>query len=183
MIGLKFGNSLKKIGNWAFKMCVGFTGELIFPDSLEQIVGGAFYGCAGLTGLKFGNSLKKIGHIAFYNCVRFTGELIFPDSFQEITDGAFAKCAGSTDVNFPLFLNIAANACDGCDDLPSNLVTKHLKTLRKWKEGCTFLMCINYVDVSFRAMINNDNTDGNAITSFGRYMSNNGISPMMVNAN
>ena len=43
-------------------------------------------------------------------------------------------------------------------------------------------MCINHVDVSFRAMINHDNTDGNAITSFGCYMSNNGISPMMVNA-
>ncbi len=61
--------------------------EIIFPESLIEIEGGAC-GAYYLKKVKFGTKLKKIGNHAFGGC-KYLEQLTLPDSVEEIGFGAF----------------------------------------------------------------------------------------------
>lgn len=93
---LKLPNKLKKIGNHAFSDGTyggfGFTGELIFPDTLEEI-GSTAFAATGFTGdLKLPKNLKKLGESAFWHCQRLNGQLFIPDSLTSIKYQTFYSC-------------------------------------------------------------------------------------------
>ena len=128
LTSLTIGNSVTSIGNLAFSggghintdgtfvdyndEDMGFTGELIIPNSVTTIGVGAFYRCSGFTGgLTIGNSVTTIGDYAFSagldndlnglytNCgddMGFTGGLIIPNSVTTIGINAFYRCSSFT---------------------------------------------------------------------------------------
>ncbi len=89
------GYVVTEIEDSAFIYCAGFTGNLVMPESLEQIGRWAFLDCKGLTGnLVIPESVNVIRENAFLRCSGFTGDLIIPDNIRTIGAGAFGHCTG-----------------------------------------------------------------------------------------
>ena len=64
---LVIGDSVTKIGNFAFYACDGLTSVTI-PNSVTSIGCYAFRGCSGLTSVTIGNGVRSIEHNAFEYC-------------------------------------------------------------------------------------------------------------------
>jgi hypothetical protein len=114
---------LESIGYAAFKNTT-FYGDLIFPDSLNQISGEAFYGCGGFDGLlKLPTEKFGIGENCFKDCVGFKGDLVIPDKIENlIPSGAFQNCQFQGE----LYLGTGVKYIDefafyGCDKLKGGL--------------------------------------------------------------
>lgn len=86
---IKFRDTLKSIGKWAFIWAAAEKVEL--PDTVESI-----------------------GSYAFYRS-KLKGTLKLPDSLKKLDDFAFSKCAGIEAVDIgPNLTDIPASAFDGC---------------------------------------------------------------------
>lgn len=70
-------SKLRIIGAYAFANDDLKVKELIFPDSLESIVGAPFENCQGIETIRFNESLKKFGVFNYSACKR----IYFPASF------------------------------------------------------------------------------------------------------
>ena len=89
---IRFKNTLRSIGIWAFLWAGATTIEL--PDTVESIGSYAFY----------------------YSDLK--GTLQLPDSLKTLGDGAFSGCAGIEAVEIgPNLTDIKASAFDGCTNL------------------------------------------------------------------
>lgn len=100
------------IGKNAFSGCLSLSGNLVIPNTIEEIKAGAFYDCSGFTGnLVIPNSVTKMnidnspqGTVpgAFENCTGFNGYLDLSDSLEIIGDaqggGCFSGCVNLTGV-------------------------------------------------------------------------------------
>ena len=92
---LTLSKNLTKIGKEAFSGCKKLIGTLSIPNTVTEIGDNAFYGCEGLNGyLKISNKLQRIGNYVFYGCSRLIGGLTIPNSVTEIGDYAFYNCGG-----------------------------------------------------------------------------------------
>ena len=90
--------TVTSIGNAAFYMCTGLTGDLILPNTVTTIGWEAFWCCYGLTGnLIIPNSVTTIGWEAFGGCIGLTS-LYIPNSVTSIGSGAFAGWYGLTSI-------------------------------------------------------------------------------------
>ena len=85
-----------KIGEDAFKDCIGLTGVTI-PGSVTEIGWGAFSGCSGLMSVTIPNSVARIGVDAFRDCIGLTAVTI-PSRVTKIGGFAFCGCSGLTSV-------------------------------------------------------------------------------------
>ena len=101
-------SKLQTIGDYAFagysSYPMGFTGNLIIPNSVTSIGNSAFYYCNKFTSLSFeeNSNLETIGNYAFYYCYGFTGNLNIPNSVTSIGDYAFNYCNKFTgELNIP----------------------------------------------------------------------------------
>lgn len=93
LTSLSLPNSLRKIGNDAFRMCSNITGHLYIPNSVMDIGYGAFNSCRGFSGdLVIPSSVTRIGNAAFGNCIGFDGTLTLPNSLNSIEYLAFVGC-------------------------------------------------------------------------------------------
>ncbi len=94
-------DTLKGIGNCAFRNCVNLTGSIIIPEGVTEIGPSAFLWCTSLTGtLSLPSTLEYIGgggavdiHGAFNDC-HFTCELKLPNNLKYIGHNAFAGNSG-----------------------------------------------------------------------------------------
>ena len=92
---LTLSKNLTKIGKEAFSGCKKLIGTLSIPNTVTEIGDNAFYGCEGLNGyLKISNKLQRIGNYVFYGCSRLIGGLTIPNSVTEIGERAFQNCTG-----------------------------------------------------------------------------------------
>lgn len=80
-----FGESLEKIGHYAFADCKKLQSAMI-PDTLTQLGMGSFYHCDSLETVMLG-SVSKIPYECFVCCK--IQNLVIPDSVTEIGDYAF----------------------------------------------------------------------------------------------
>ena len=91
------GNSVTRIGNFAFSGCTGLT-SIEIPNSVTSIGDDTFFGCSSLTSITIGNSVKSIGVEAFYKCSSLTSVTI-GNSVTSIGDDAFKDCSSLTEVH------------------------------------------------------------------------------------
>ena len=92
-------NSVKSLGNSAFRACIGLT-SITIPNSVTDIGWQAFRGCTGLTSITIPNSVTSIGSWAFYGCTGLNS-ITIPSSVTSIGILAFFGCTGITSVTIP----------------------------------------------------------------------------------
>lgn len=139
---IKWPEKLKRIGDGAFNSNAffRFTGELKFPDTLEEIgyqafIGGrfssvefpaslnymgrqAFGGCAELKSVKFnGSNLSTIPPYAFSGCTKLT-DITWPENLKHIGDCAFIQMPEKP-LTFPPTLQTIGSRAFVCDYPPS----------------------------------------------------------------
>jgi hypothetical protein len=109
-IGLRIGDSVTSIGDYAFYNCFGFTGSLTIPDSVTNI-----------------------GQSAFNSCYGFNGSLTIPNSVTSIGSYAFNNCSGLTNINSYVERSILTSSIFiGCN----NITTLHARTTdNTWTAG------------------------------------------------
>ena len=76
-------------------------GDLIVPDSIEEIGAHAFWNCGFDGKLVLSKSLKKMGIYAFSSCRKLMGSLVIPELMETIPSYAFAYCTDLESVTFP----------------------------------------------------------------------------------
>ena len=92
---VRFPDTLRYIGGYAFFNCVKIYRVDIPEDSVISIGEAAFANCALLDRLNIENGLKTIGSYAFYNCTslanfdELSGKLLIPDSVEKIGTYSF----------------------------------------------------------------------------------------------
>ena len=72
--------------------------ELVIPNGVTSIGGGAFYNCTALASITIPDSVTSIGASAFDNCTSLTSVTI-PDSVTSIGEYAFYNCSSLTEVH------------------------------------------------------------------------------------
>ncbi len=111
---ISFPETLKRIGNHAFRDCYNLRGNLNLPDGLITIGEYAFYQCLFFTGsLRIPNSVTSIGEFAFSGCTGLTGDLIYPanlvllgrHSFPSSLSGDLIISEGTTVIPAMAFAN------------------------------------------------------------------------------
>ena len=92
---LTLSKNLTKIGKEAFSGCKKLIGYLSIPNTVTEIGDNAFYGCEGLNAyLIISDKLQRIGNYVFYGCSSLIGGLTIPNSVTEIGAYAFYNCGG-----------------------------------------------------------------------------------------
>ena len=81
------------INGQAFYYCEGLTGQLIIPDTVDEIGEMAFFKCTGFTSLTLSNALTDLGNDVFNYC-GFTGTIIIPKHLKHIDATTFFCCNG-----------------------------------------------------------------------------------------
>lgn len=87
---VKLSDSVKTIGNRAFKKCKDLR-EITWGSGLEEIGADVFQNCTGLTSVVLPNKLNKIGYSAFRGNISLESVTI-PESVTEIGGYAFEGC-------------------------------------------------------------------------------------------
>jgi len=70
--------------------------EIVIPDSVTTIGGGAFNACNSLETLTIGNNVTIIGQDAFKNCTNSALTIAIPDNVTTIGENAFLNVAEIT---------------------------------------------------------------------------------------
>ena len=78
---------------------IGKAGPFVIPSSVTHIGAGAFFGCAGLTGITIPDSVTHIGEGAFSRCRNLTS-ITIPASVTHIAEKAFNHCENLNSVTF-----------------------------------------------------------------------------------
>lgn len=92
-------DSVEEIGQCAFyKLANTFKGDLVLPISLKKLGYAAFAGCTGITGVEMPASLKIINDSAFAECTGLTG-ITLPDDLEEFGVRVFEDCESLAEIN------------------------------------------------------------------------------------
>lgn len=115
---LTLSKNLIKIDECAFGACQ-FRGELNLPEGLLIIGQSAFY-CNQFSTILFPKSLANIGGGAFYNCPKLTGVLKLPEDIISINADAFRWCEQLKGIILPKNIeSIKDYAFENCHQLNS----------------------------------------------------------------
>ena len=131
-------NSVTSIGGGAFADCSGLTSVTI-PNSVTSIGNGAFFNCSGLTSVTIPNSVTSIGSAAFYYCFGLTSVTI-GSGVTSIGVYAFYYCSGLTSVTIGSGVtSIGYAAFDGAD-IPTvvSLIENPFAITGKTSDSSTF---------------------------------------------
>lgn len=89
-------------------------GDIVIPDGITCIAGGAFYGNTKITSVRLPASLKKIGARAFCGCTSLENVKL-PHDVTILEEGVFAYCTALEEVTLEGILSyISDNAFYGC---------------------------------------------------------------------
>ena len=154
--------------------------NVIFPQTLLTLGGGAYSGCSALTSVTFNSNLKTIGANAFEGCSSLSQLTELEKTVvSSIGDGAFKGCSSLVDVSLPNTIQtVGANAFANCSGLAtinfindSNLST--LSVAANSFTGTTSDLKVNILDEShFDEYISKLNGKGFAENSFMFFLGN-----------
>ena len=126
---LTIPDSVKSIGNYAFRGCTSLTSVTI-GNGVTSIGDDAFYNCSSLASITIPDSVTSIGNWAFSGCTSLTSVTI-PDSVTSIGEYAFYNCYRLIEVKNLSKLNITAGS--------SNYGDVGYYAKRVYKEGKSYL--------------------------------------------
>ena len=154
--------------------------NVIFPQTLLTLGGGAYSGCSALTSVTFNSNLKTIGANAFEGCSSLSQLTGFEKTVvSSIGDNAFKGCSSLVDVSLPNTIQtVGANAFANCSGLAtinfindSNLST--LSVAANSFTGTTSDLKVNILDEShFDEYISKLNGKGFAENAFMFFLGN-----------
>lgn len=142
---LIFPKNLKFIGYQAFYQCFGLRGEVVLPEGIEVVDGGAFYQTR-INKINFPQSLKYIGMMAFAGCY-LKGDIEIPDQCTlDCRGGQFGSNWQLQSVKLPADITIIPEGIfHDCIDL-----TKvKMPTMVKKIETDAFHSCLKLADIEF----------------------------------
>ena len=112
------------IGSQAFNMFGEYDDtkgpiDISLPNSLKSIGDKAFKGCSNLTNIQLPKGVTSIGEWAFYNCESLKS-INIPDGVKSIEHGTFEGCSNLTNVQLSEGLtSIDGGVFSGCESLKS----------------------------------------------------------------
>lgn len=140
---LTLNNKIKIIGPGAFRNCINLKGNLVFPESLEEIQLESFKKCRGLTGdLNINRNIKHMGESVFEGCSGLNGTVKISNTvITSSSVGAFKDCTGIEKVIFEEGLTyVASYMFEGCVSLSSCILPDSISFIKdKAFNGCTSL--------------------------------------------
>jgi hypothetical protein len=135
-----FHNDIEKINFSAFSNS-DFS-DIVFPDCLEHISGGAFAGCYKVKKLALPSSLRVIGDYAF--CGNDFEQLTIPDSVELIDENAFAYNHSLRKVTFGTGITFLSQCIfDDCVNLNTVIIPNTIKNINM----CAFRDCKSLVTI------------------------------------
>lgn len=109
-------DSVASIGGGAFADCVNMT-AIHIPDSVIIIGASAFCDCSGLTSITIPENVSTVDSWTFKNCVNLAS-VIIANGVREIGMEAFKGCVNLTEVDIPKSVKkIEYDAFEGCENL------------------------------------------------------------------
>jgi len=142
--------SADMVGNdvWGgtFNGCTGLTSVTI-SEGVSNIAAYAFRGCTGITEITIPGSIETIGTNAFYGCTGLR-DLTISDGVKVIDFTAFSGCIGLTEVNIPESVtSIGGYAFYECTSLSEVNIPEGVTSIKEYTfYGCTNLSGINIPD-------------------------------------
>lgn len=136
-------NSVKSIGNNAFRGCSGLT-SITIPNSVKSIGDNAFLDCVSLTSLTIPECVTSIGNSAFYNCSGLLS-INIPCGVTSIDYSTFEKCSSLTSLTIPeSVMSIGYSAFSYCSSLTSVTIGNSVTSIG----GNAFYGCSNLTSVT-----------------------------------
>lgn len=127
---------LEYIGIEVFKDCTGIE-SVNLPNSVTNIMYGAFNGCTNLKNITIPSNVTEIGNYAFYQCTSLTN-IAIPDSTTLIGQCAFMDCKKLAEISIGGSPEIGEHAFDG---------TSYHQN--KWVDGMLYIdNCLIYASAS-----------------------------------
>ena len=133
--------SVKRIGNGAFKSCIGLTNINLTPSTgITTLPDSLFYGCYNIKEVKFNDSITTIGSLAFLNCIKLD-TLALPAKLDSLGNYAFSKCEKLTKLTLPQTLTrMGAGVFADCKRLENVILNNQLTRLpARTFHGCSRL--------------------------------------------
>ena len=103
-------NSVTSIGDYVFRGCSALT-SITIPNSVTSMGEGAFFLCGNLSSINLSTSLITIEKETFFKCKALTSVDI-PNSVTEIRENAFEECEKLSSITVPDGVSIGLNAFD-----------------------------------------------------------------------
>lgn len=109
---------------------IGYKGKFKLPNSVKKIGQRAFRNCKWLTNIEFPSNVTEIGDYAFDDCKGLTN-LVIPSNISSIGSHAFSGCSGLTNVEIQVPTNVkfSSYVFSGCKKLKAFKIPPHITKL------------------------------------------------------
>ena len=137
-------NSVKTIGESAFKACTALTSVTI-PGSVTFMGKNIFQGCTGLADVTFNTGVTFVSDYAFDGCTRLAIVNINNGTLTAIGVAAFRNCTSLTSVTIPGSVTfMGKNIFQGCTGLADVTFNTGVTFVSDYAfDGCTRLAIVN----------------------------------------
>ncbi|NCU27877.1 leucine-rich repeat domain-containing protein, partial [Candidatus Nomurabacteria bacterium] len=120
------------------------------PNTVTDIVEGAFRSCSVLKNIIIPNAVTNIGERAFKGCESLTS-ITIPHGVTDIRESVFTDCSGLKDISIPdTVINIGGGAFAGCESLTSVTIPQGVTTI-DWE---AFYRCSGLTNVTIPESVN-----------------------------
>ena len=133
---------------YSFNSCDNLR-EIILPQNLEKIGGGAFYNCKNLESIIIPNTVNTLGSWAFADCSNLKNVQL-STSIKELGDRTFLHCTALEEIEIPGNIETLGDFCfGGCTTLKNVIITEGCKSI-----GSCFYDCSSLESITLPSSLN-----------------------------